>query len=155
MMSISRRSLRRVFISCSGSRWIPTQQPFTNIFVALQKEKPYFKSTTKHILAISFHYMGVGWGGDVWGQPRLTLEWLRGTPPLGFPCSTPPRTPEWGTAENRQIYRPSGPSSSPALQHFPTIHRKVKVNLHDSESKAQHKEHFLFNWIIKTSHLKV
>lgn len=63
---------------------------------------------------------GGGVRGEGRGQPRLTLELLRGTLPLGFPCSTPPRTPEWGTAENRQIYKPSGPSFSPALQHYPT-----------------------------------
>ena len=35
MMSICLRSFFNVLISCSGSRWMPTQQPFTNIFVAL------------------------------------------------------------------------------------------------------------------------
>ncbi len=34
-MSIWRRSLLKVFMRCSGSLWIPTQQPFTNILVAL------------------------------------------------------------------------------------------------------------------------
>lgn len=36
MMSICRRSFLSVFISCSGSLWIPTQQPLTKILVALQ-----------------------------------------------------------------------------------------------------------------------
>lgn len=37
MMSIWRRSFLRVFISCSGSLCIPTQQPLTNILVALER----------------------------------------------------------------------------------------------------------------------
>ena len=36
MMSISRRSFLSVVISWSGSRWIPTQQPLTKIFVVLK-----------------------------------------------------------------------------------------------------------------------
>lgn len=36
MMSICLLSFLSVLISWSGSRWIPTQQPFTNILVALQ-----------------------------------------------------------------------------------------------------------------------
>lgn len=39
MMSICLRSFLRVFISCSGSLWMPTQQPFTKILVALEKRK--------------------------------------------------------------------------------------------------------------------
>lgn len=39
MMSICRRSFLSVFISCSGSLWMPTQQPFTKIFVALKHFK--------------------------------------------------------------------------------------------------------------------
>lgn len=35
-MSICRRSFLSVFISCSGSLWMPTQQPLTKILVALQ-----------------------------------------------------------------------------------------------------------------------
>lgn len=35
MMSICRLSFLSVFISCSGSLCMPTQQPFTKIFVAL------------------------------------------------------------------------------------------------------------------------
>lgn len=38
MMSICLLSFRRVFISCSGSLWIPTQQPFTKILVALKEQ---------------------------------------------------------------------------------------------------------------------
>jgi len=38
MMSICLRSFLKVFISCSGSLWIPTQQPFTKIFVALKQK---------------------------------------------------------------------------------------------------------------------
>ena len=37
MMSICRRSFFNVFISCSGSRWMPTQQPLTKILVALKQ----------------------------------------------------------------------------------------------------------------------
>lgn len=39
MMSICLLSFLRVFISCSGSLWIPTQQPFTKIFVALDERE--------------------------------------------------------------------------------------------------------------------
>jgi hypothetical protein len=35
MMSICRRNFLSVFMSCSGSLWIPTQQPLTKILVAL------------------------------------------------------------------------------------------------------------------------
>ena len=43
MMSISLLSLRNVFINCSGSLWMPTQQPLTKIFVALWEKKKQFK----------------------------------------------------------------------------------------------------------------
>lgn len=46
MMSICLRSFLRVFISCSGSLWIPTQQPFTKILVALQSETTRQADTT-------------------------------------------------------------------------------------------------------------
>ena len=43
MISISLLSFRSVLISCSGSLWIPTQQPFTKIFVALKHRMTMFK----------------------------------------------------------------------------------------------------------------
>ena len=38
-----------VFINASGSRWIPTQQPFTNIFVALLTTTTYTVSTKNKV----------------------------------------------------------------------------------------------------------
>ena len=48
IMSISLRSFLSVFIKCSASRWIPTQQPFTKIFVALKQRRQ------KHIVKTAF-----------------------------------------------------------------------------------------------------
>lgn len=56
MMSISLLSLRSVFINCSGSLWMPTQQPLTKIFVALLGKKQN---------KIEFQIKGFGrWGSN-------------------------------------------------------------------------------------------
>lgn len=48
-MSICLRSFLKVFISCSGSLWMPTQQPFTNILVALKHINMYVRESFSQI----------------------------------------------------------------------------------------------------------
>lgn len=115
IISIWRRSFLRVFISCSGSLCIPTQQPLTKILVALKRGKIKQKKhkTLKHcagnkrlmsVQVISFAH-----------TLRLLLEIFL----PGFPYSTLPRIPKLGMAETPQKCKPSGLSSSQVLLRDP------------------------------------
>uniref|UniRef100_A0A6B0TQL6 Uncharacterized protein n=1 Tax=Ixodes ricinus TaxID=34613 RepID=A0A6B0TQL6_IXORI len=61
MMSIWRRSLRSVFISWSGSRCIPTQQPFTKILVASAMADGAISSKFSMLHSSKNSRMGDGW----------------------------------------------------------------------------------------------
>ena len=69
-------------------------------------------------------------------QNKLTLQWRMVLPLPGFPCSTPPRTPGWGTAGSPQRCRPSGRGSSPDPQQLPVgLETGQRNSLHATHSK--------------------
>ena len=107
IMSICRRNRLRVLIRCSGSRWMPTQQPFTNILVALYNNNWLF------IVSM----MSCTWG--------LTLKLLMVQSLPGSPYSTLPETPRWGWVDCQRWCRPSRLDSLPNQQHDPIEWGKV------------------------------